>query len=67
MVLTHGLDFKPFSTAFLANKAAPIITDGFEVLVHEVIEAITTSPFVILVAVPPTLISIGLALVLSLK
>ena len=41
--------------------------DGFEVLVQEVIEAITTSPFVILVAVPPTLIAIGLAAVLSLK
>ena len=67
MVLTQGLDFKPFSTAFLASKAAPIITDGFEVLVQEVIEAITTSPFVMVVSVAPTLIAIGLAAVLSLK
>ena len=45
VVLTHGFDFKPFSTAFLASNAAPIITDGLEVFVHEVIDAITTSPF----------------------
>ena len=45
MVLTQGFDFKPFSTAFFARSAAPIITDGLDVFVHEVIEAITTSPF----------------------
>jgi hypothetical protein len=43
------------------------MTDGFEVLVHEVIEAITTSPFLIVVSVAPTLMSIGFALDLSLK
>ena len=67
MVFTQGLDLRPFSTAFFASSAAPIITDGFEVLVQEVIEAITTSPFLIVVAVAPTFISIGVALDLSLK
>ena len=45
VVFTQGLDLSPFATAFLAKSAAPIITDGFDVLVQEVIEAITTSPF----------------------
>ena len=45
MVLTHGLRWRPFSTAFFASSAAPIITDGFEVLVHEVIAAIVTAPW----------------------
>ena len=44
-VLTHGLRVRPFSTAFLASSAAPIITLGLEVLVHEVIAAITTAPW----------------------
>jgi len=44
-VLTHGLTLRPFSTAFLASIAAAIITEGFEVLVHEVIDAITTAPW----------------------
>src|ERR1700684_2620455 len=43
-VLTHGFTLNPFSTAFLASKPAAIITLGFEVLVQEVIAAITTSP-----------------------
>ena len=41
---THGLRFSPFSTAFFASRPAPIITDGFDVFVHEVIAAITTEP-----------------------
>ena len=45
VVLTHGLRWRPFSTAFLASRAAPIITDGFEVLVHDVIAAIATAPW----------------------
>ena len=45
MVLTHGLRWRPFSTAFLASSAAPIITDGLEVLVQDVIAAITTAPW----------------------
>src|SRR4051794_18200798 len=45
VVLTHGLRVSPRSTAFLATSAAPIITDGFDVLVQEVIAAITTAPW----------------------
>src|ERR1017187_9367266 len=45
-------DARPASTAFLATSAAPIITDGLEVLVHEVIAAITTEPWSTLVCVP---------------
>src|SRR5690606_22060399 len=44
-VFTHGLTDRPFSTALRASRAAPSITDGFEVLVHDVIEAITTAPW----------------------
>ena len=51
----------------MASKAAPIITDGFEVLVQEVIDAITTSPFETVVAFPLTFISILFLFVLSLK
>ncbi|CAB4593534.1 unannotated protein [freshwater metagenome] len=54
MVFTHGLDVSPFSTAFFANRAAPIITDGLEVFVQDVIEAITTSPFLMVVSLAPT-------------
>ena len=43
-VLTHGATDRPFSTAFFASIAAAIITEGFEVLVHEVIDAMTTAP-----------------------
>ena len=45
MVLTQGFDCRDFSTAFLASKAAAIMTDGLDVFVQDVIEAITTSPF----------------------
>src|SRR6266513_1297638 len=43
-VLTHGLTVRPFCTALRANSPAPTITLGFEVLVQDVIAAITTSP-----------------------
>jgi hypothetical protein len=43
-VLTHGLTSRPRSTAFLASRPAPSMTDGFDVLVHDVIAAITTWP-----------------------
>src|SRR5213075_1351985 len=46
LVLTHGLVFRPSSTAFLAINPAAIITDGLEVLVQLVIAAITTDPCV---------------------
>ena len=44
MVFTHGLRVRPRSTALRASRPAATITDGFEVLVHEVIAAITTAP-----------------------
>src|SRR3954462_3558351 len=45
VVFTHGLLARPRSTAFLASSAAPIITWGFEVLVQDVIAAMTTAPW----------------------
>src|SRR5262245_26111979 len=45
LVFTHGLASSPRSTAFLASSAAPTITCGLDVLVHEVIDAITTAPW----------------------
>ncbi|CAB4548850.1 unannotated protein [freshwater metagenome] len=67
MVLTQGLLLKPFSTAFLASNAAAIITDGLDVLVHDVIDAITTSPFPTDVDLPLTLTSTLDLLVFSEK
>ena len=52
VVFTHGLRFRPFSTAFFASSAAPIITYGLEVLVQEVIAAMTTWPWSRVVSVP---------------
>src|SRR6195952_3700480 len=52
VVFTQGLVVRPFSTAFLASSAAPIITDGFEVFVHDVIAAIATAPWSSLNSVP---------------
>src|SRR5690554_4514286 len=43
-VFTHGWVVSPSSTAFLASNPAASITLGFEVLVQEVMAAITTSP-----------------------
>ena len=40
----YGETLKPLSTAFLAKRPAPNITEGFEVLVQLVIAAITTEP-----------------------
>ena len=54
VVFTQGFEVSPFSTAFLARSAAPIMTEGLEVFVQEVIEAMTTSPFLIVVALVPT-------------
>src|SRR5207245_659717 len=44
-VFTHGLTVRPFATALRASRPAPIITSGLDVLVQEVIAAITTSPW----------------------
>src|SRR3954471_24530181 len=45
VVLTQGLRVRPRSTAFLASSAAPIMTCGFDVLVQDVMAAITTAPW----------------------
>jgi hypothetical protein len=47
-VLMCGATFRPASTAFFATRPAASRTLGFEVLVQEVIAAIRTSPFLIL-------------------
>src|SRR4029079_14969839 len=44
-VFTHGFAVRPRAAALRANRPAPISTLGWEVLVHEVIAAITTSPW----------------------
>ena len=41
---THGLRVRPCSIAFFATRPAAIITDGFDVFVHDVIAAMTTEP-----------------------
>jgi hypothetical protein len=40
----YYLTLSPFSTAFLASKPAAIKTEGLDVLVQEVIAAITIEP-----------------------
>src|SRR5690349_23835424 len=55
-VLTHGLTVSPRSTAFFASSAAATITDGFEVLVHEVIDAIATWPWSSSASVPSAIV-----------
>src|SRR5215207_7805292 len=52
VVFTHGLRSRPRSTALRASSAAPSITDGLEVLVHEVMAAITTAPWSSSTSVP---------------
>src|SRR5947207_14085725 len=44
-VFTHGAAFRPSAAALRASRPAPISTLGLEVLVQEVIAAITTSPW----------------------
>jgi hypothetical protein len=44
-VFTQGRVTRPRSTAFLATRPAPSMTDGFEVLVQLVMAAITTAPW----------------------
>src|SRR4051812_46883146 len=51
-VFTQGLLVSPRSTAFLASSPAPTITEGLDVLVHEVIEAMTTAPWSISTSAP---------------
>src|SRR6266851_3032190 len=44
-VLTHGLTVRPLAAALRASRPAPTMTVGFDVLVHDVMAAITTSPW----------------------
>ncbi len=59
-VFTHGLACSPRSTAFLASSPAPSMTDGLEVLVHDVIAAITTCPWSSSVSVPSASVTCAL-------
>ena len=59
-VLTQGGTDRPFSTAFLASIAAAIITEGFEVLVHDVIDAIDTMPWSISNVAPSAVVTVTL-------
>src|SRR5579884_1706992 len=59
-VFTHGLRVRPRSTAFLASSPAPTITNGLEVLVHDVIAATTTAPWSISTSSPSSVIRAGL-------
>ena len=45
LVLTWGATESPLSTAFLASRPAPIITDGFDVFVQLVMAAMATEPW----------------------
>src|SRR3954464_5267107 len=58
-VLTHGLRCRPRSTAFFASSPAPTITNGFDVLVHDVIAATTTAPWSTSNSSPSTLTRAG--------
>src|SRR4030095_6976459 len=44
-VFTHGFAVSPLAAALRASRPAPTMTLGFDVLVHEVMAAITTSPW----------------------
>ena len=55
-VFTHGLTVRPRSTAFFASSAAATITDGFDVFVHDVIDAIATCPWSSSVSVPSAMV-----------
>src|SRR3954464_9442703 len=57
VVFTQGLAARPRSTAFLASSAAPIMTCGFDVFVHEVIAAMTTWPWSTSVSVPSSIVT----------
>ena len=61
-VFTHGLRVSPFANALRASRPAPIITLGFEVLVQEVIAAITTRPWSSSKVSPSTVTSIASSL-----
>src|SRR3954469_4122351 len=51
-VFTHGLRCRPRSTALRASSPAPTMTNGFDVLVHDVMGANTTPPWSISTSSP---------------
>ena len=52
VVFTHGRLVSPRCTAFLASSPAPSITEGLDVLVHDVIAAMTTCPWSMFAVLP---------------
>ena len=54
-VFTDGFTVRPFALAFLASRPAASITLGFDVLVQDVIAAMSTEPWVIVSLMPPLL------------
>ena len=58
-VFTHGWLDRPFASAFCASSAAPISTAGLEVLVHEVMAAMTTAPSLSRKVLPLSVTSTG--------
>src|SRR6476646_4979827 len=57
-VLTHGAEVRPLSTAFRASSAAASMTEGLEVFVQLVIEAIATMPWSISTSCPPARVTL---------
>ncbi len=55
-VFTHGLTVRPLATALRASNPAPSITAGLEVLVQDVMAAITTAPSVSSTVSPRTVV-----------
>ena len=52
-VLTHGFTLRPFAFALRARSAAASITDGLDVFVQLVMDAMTTSPSLRVTSAPP--------------
>src|SRR4051794_41593121 len=59
-VFTHGLRCRPRSTALRASSPAATITNGLEVLVHDVMAATTTAPWSTSTSSPSRLTRAGL-------
>src|ERR1700744_2495010 len=57
VVLTQYVLLRHAAPAFLASRAAPTMTDGLEVLVQEVMAAITTEPWSMVTSVPSSIVT----------
>ncbi len=53
--MTQGFEVRPFCAAFRARMPAAIMTDGFDVFVHDVIAAIATAPWSIVNGSAPSI------------